>query len=243
MIKEISSLDNKIIKYVNSLKDLKTSKKEKKFLIEGEHLLEMSFKHLDFVLTLKPLKIDESITQYIVNEAILRKISNNKSFSKVIGVVNYIDNDLTFENDLIYLDDVQDPGNVGTILRTSLAFNYKNILVSEKTASIYNLKTIQASQGAIFDLNIKKIDLDYLKELKNKGYKILVTTLSNDSIFLDEFKGKSNEKLIIVLGNEGQGVSKEVIELSDYRIKISISNIESLNVAIAGAITLYNLKK
>ena len=243
MIKEIKSLDNKIIKYTLKLKENKYQKEEKKYIIETYHLLEMSLKDLEYVFSLSPLELPENIIQYIVTEDILKKLSSNKSFSKVIGVVKMNEKPLDYSYDILYLDNLQDPGNIGTILRTSLAFSYFNIGLSLNTCSIYNSKVIQSAQGALFNLNFERFEIERLKELQKEGYKILVTTLSNDSIFINEFKRKMNEKLIIVVGNEGNGVRKEIIDISDYKIKIDISNIDSLNVGIATGITLFELKK
>lgn len=243
MIKEIKSLDNKIVKYTLKLKENKYQKEEKKYIIETYHLLEMSLKDLEYVFSLSPLELPENITQYIVTEDILKKLSSNKSFSKVIGVVKMNEKPLDYSCDILYLDNLQDPGNIGTILRTSLAFSYFNIGLSLNTCSIYNSKVIQSAQGALFNLNFERFEIERLKELQKEGYKILVTTLSNDSIFINEFKRKVNEKLIIVVGNEGNGVRKEIIDIADYKIKIDISNIDSLNVGIATGITLFELKK
>ena len=243
MIKEIKSLDNKIIKYTLKLKENKYQKEEKKYIIETYHLLEMSLKDLEYVFSLSPLELPENIIQYIVTEDILKKLSSNKSFSKVIGVVKMNEKPLDYSCDILYLDNLQDPGNIGTILRTSLAFSYFNIGLSLNTCSIYNSKVIQSAQGALFNLNFERFEIERLKELQKEGYKILVTTLSNDSIFINEFKRKMNEKLIIVVGNEGNGVRKEIIDIADYKIKIDISNIDSLNVGIATGITLFELKK
>ena len=243
MIKEIKSLDNKIVKYTLKLKENKYQKEEKKYIIETYHLLEMSLKDLEYVFSLSPLELPENIIQYIVTEDILKKLSSNKSFSKVIGVVKMNEKPLDYSYDILYLDNLQDPGNIGTILRTSLAFSYFNIGLSLNTCSIYNSKVIQSAQGALFNLNFERFEIERLKELQKEGYKILVTTLSNDSIFINEFKRKVNEKLIIVVGNEGNGVRKEIIDIADYKIKIDISNIDSLNVGIATGITLFELKK
>ena len=243
MIKEIKSLDNKIVKYTLKLKENKYQKEEKKYIIETYHLLEMSLKDLEYVFSLSPLELPENIIQYIVTEDILKKLSSNKSFSKVIGVVKMNEKPLDYSCDILYLDNLQDPGNIGTILRTSLAFSYFNVGLSLNTCSIYNSKVIQSAQGALFNLNFERFEIERLKDLQKEGYKILVTTLSNDSIFINEFKRKVNEKLIIVVGNEGNGVRKEIIDIADYKIKIDISNIDSLNVGIATGITLFELKK
>lgn len=242
MIKNINSLDNKIVKYTFKLKDSKFQKSENKFIIETFHLIEMALDSLEYVFSLKELDLPSNIDQYIVNEEILKKLSSNKSFSKVIGVCKINQKPLNYNEDILYLDELQDPGNIGTILRTSLAFSNFNIGLSLNTCSIYNFKVIQSAQGALFKLNFEKFDIDKLIFLKSKGYKILVTILSNDSIFINDFKRNKNEKLIVIVGNEGNGIRKEIIDIADYKIKINISNIDSLNVGIATGIILYELK-
>lgn len=242
MIKTITSNTNEFIKYLNKLKDTSFSKKENKALIEGEHLVNEAKNYLLAILTLKEIKGLE-IDQYIVTEEILKKLSSGKSFSKIIGLISLKKEEPIKSNVLIYLNRVQDPGNVGTIFRTSLAFSYFDILIDEGSSYKYNPKVIQASQGSIFKLNIINSDYSHLISLKKEGYKIIVTALNNNSIYLKDFKLKDNEKYVIVFGNEGQGVSKEIIDIADHVLKIDINNIDSLNVAIASGIILYSLKK
>ncbi len=238
MIKVIESEENKIIKYVNKLKNSKYIKSEKRFIIEGFHLLEMAKKEdIDFVLTLEKIdSLDENIIQYIVNEKIMKKLSVNKSFSKVIAVCKIKDDPLIDGDFILYLDSLQDPGNIGTILRTALAFNCKSV-ISTSLSSFYNQKCIQASQGAIFSLNLIKGDVKMLLGLK-KEYQLIGTSLKEDTIDLKDFKRP--KKAILIVGNEGNGVSKEVLDIVDKTIKIQISNIDSLNVGIATGILLYN---
>ena len=238
MIKIIESEENKIIKYVNKLKNSKYIKSEKRFIIEGFHLLEMAKKEdIDFVLTLEKIdSLDENITQYIVNDKIMKKLSVNKSFSKVIAVCKIKEDPLIDGDFILYLDSLQDPGNIGTILRTALAFNCKSV-ISTSFSSFYNQKCIQASQGAIFSLNLIKGDVKMLLGLK-KEYQLIGTSLKEDTIDLKDFKRP--KKAILIVGNEGNGVSKEVLDIVDKTIKIPISNIDSLNVGIATGILLYN---
>lgn len=238
MIKIIESEENKIVKYVNKLKNPKYIKEEKRFIIEGFHLLEMAKKEdLDFILTLEKIDdLDESINQYIVNEKIMKKLSVNKSFSKVIAVFKIKENQSLKGDLILYLDSLQDPGNIGTILRTALAFNIKTV-ISTSISSFYNQKCIQASQGAIFSLNLIKGSASILLDLKNE-YKLIGTSLKEDTIDLRNFKWP--KKAILIVGNEGNGVSKEVLDIVDKTIKIPIENIDSLNVGIATGILLYN---
>lgn len=240
MIKTITSRNNEFIKYLVSLKDNKNIKKEDKFLIEGIHLINEAKDDLICVLTLEEIPT-LNCDQYIVTEEILSKLSNNKSISKIIGVVNLLKEKDIKSKKLVYLNKVQDPGNVGTIFRTALAFNYFDIIVDKETAFKYNSKVIQSSQGSIFKLNIVEKDISFLKKLKEQGYKIIVTCLDKNSKKISEICNVF-DKICIVFGNEGQGVDKEIINLSDEKLMIEIANIDSLNVAVSAGIILYSFK-
>lgn len=250
MIYRITSLENKIVKYTFKLKN-NTSfmKKEHLFILEGKHLLELAdISKIKYIISLKEVEDSKykDIDQYIVNENIMKKLSSYDSFSSLIFVYQINEENITnfnliSDNIILYLDHLQDLGNIGTIIRTALAFNIKTI-ISTNPISFYNFKTIQSSKGAILKTKLYGGDIDTLKYLiNNKGYKLIVSTLKEDSIFLSSFKVDKDSKYILALGNEGNGISKEVEDLSSVKVKIDISNIDSLNVAIAGAIFMYHL--
>lgn len=235
---KITSLTNSYIKELYSLKDNNVKKSKQLFLTNDIDIINLAYQkgYLKQVLYYKqPLSLE--VDQLEVNEAIIKKLSFNKSYGDYIGVCSYPK--FTFENKrrYLYLDFVQDPGNVGTLIRTSLAFSYDGIILSPDSASIYNDKVIQASKGAIFSLPIYS-DIS-ISDLKNKGYMIVGTGLKN-SINLKDVK--INSKFCLVLGNEGKGMRKENIDLSSIMVKIEMDNIESLNVAISGGILLYEFK-
>lgn len=242
MIKEISSLKNEIIKYAYKLKDASFSKKENKLIIESEHLIEMAKDELIEVFVLKPMKLDNKITQYIVSKEIMEKLSSGKSPAKVIGIITStiktIDRN---SNILVYLDNIQDPGNVGTILRSALAFGFKDIILSDDTASIFNSKVIQASQGSIFKLNVSIENKSVIKSLKEDGYKIISTSLGKDTININDFN-QLPPKMVLLFGNEGNGICEELLKISDSRIFIPINSIDSLNVGVAAGIVFYKIK-
>lgn len=250
MVYRITSLENKIVKYTFKLKN-NTSfmKKEHLFILEGKHLLELAdISKIKYIISLKEVEDSKykDIDQYIVNENIMKKLSSYDSFSSLIFVYQINEENITnfnliSDNIILYLDHLQDLGNIGTIIRTALAFNIKTI-ISTNPISFYNFKTIQSSKGAILKTKLYGGDIDTLKYLiNNKGYKLIVSTLKEDSIFLSSFKVDKDSKYILALGNEGNGISKEVEDLSSVKVKIDISNIDSLNVAIAGAIFMYHL--
>ena len=238
MIKEIKSRQNELVKEIAKLSDPKARKEQKLFKVDGFHMLEMAkeAKLLHSVFTVKEIK-GLDVPQYLVSEEVLEKLSSSKTPQGVVAVCHLLEEKPIKSDKVLYLDDVSDPGNLGTILRTALAFGYDDVILSKNCCSIYNEKALQASQGAIFKLNIVN-DADLLK-LKKDGYEILATEIKG-SVSLDEVS--KPKKQVLVLGNEAHGVSESILKLSDKRIRIDINNIESLNVAIAGAIAMFKLK-
>lgn len=243
MIINISSKQNTKIKEIGKLiSDNSYRKERKEFVIEGFHLLEMALedKLVKAIFSLEPIKnIDEKITNYIVSEDILKKISTQKNPQGVVAICSMRKEKEISHNNVLYLDGVSDPGNLGTLLRTALAFSFKDVILSKGSVSLYNEKTISSSQGAIFRLNIISGDEQNLIDLKEKGYKILATEIKG-SVELKNIK--KSDKQVLILGNEAHGVNEKNLNLADERIRIDINEIESLNVAICGAIMMHYLR-
>lgn len=236
MISKIDSRQNQKIKDLVKLSQPKFSREKKLFKIEGFHALEMAEKSNALVSIFATKEIPNlKVPQYIVSESIMESISVAKSPQGVICVCNYVEQKSLSSAKILLLDNVSDPGNLGTLLRTALAFGYKDVIL-RGGCSQYNEKVLQSTQGAIFELNIIN-DID-LAELKD--YEVIVTEIKG-SIDLASLSGV--KKHVLVLGNEAHGVSKEVLDLADKGVRIEIDNIESLNVAIAGAIAMYQLSK
>lgn len=239
MIYKISSKQNDKIKEVVKLSNAKFSKEKALFKVEGFHALEMAVRAgvVQEVYLLKEDKeLPSKINQYVVTLDILEKISSTKNPQGVVAICKMIKPTNKLGNKVLYLDGVSDPGNLGTLLRSALAFGYNDVILSEGSVSQYNDKVLQASQGAIFELNILNgFDLSKLID-----YQIISTEIKG-SKKLEEIK--VNKKHVLVLGNESRGVSKEVLSISSDRVRIDIQKIESLNVAIAGAIAMYQLSK
>ena len=141
-------------------------------------------------------------------------------------------------NLVLALDKVQDPGNMGALMRSACAFGFKTIVLGEGCVDIYNDKVIRSSQGAIFKLNFINTNLvNFLKDKENE-YVIYGTNVIN-GIPLSSIK--KEEKMIFVLGNEGNGISKEVAQIIKNNIYIPMQDTESLNVSVAGGIIMYHL--
>lgn len=245
MIQKIASRQNEKIKEIVKLSQKSYKDEKKLFIIEGFHLLNMALEEglVDSLYSISIIEnIPPDIPQYIVTNEVMEKISKNKSSQGVLALCKMkIEQDINSSH-VLYLDDVSDPGNLGTILRTALAFGYKDVIVSKNCCYLYNEKVVQASQGAIFKLNILVRDCSILNELKNKGYTLLITSLSG-AVGIKEVTKIEKEKHVLVLGNEAHGVSKQIINIADKLIRIDISDIDSLNVSIAGAIAMYLLAK
>ena len=239
MISEIVSKTNQKIKYLCELKTSKGRNKHRQFLCEGKKALEMALQAnaVKEVYTLEVLKLPKHINQYIVTEEIMKKISSSVSPEGVVFVSDFIQEKTDFGSKLIYLDGVSDPGNMGTIIRTALALGYDGVFYSKGSVSPYNEKVVASSKGAIFLIPVIETELHLLK-LK---YQVIVSALSDNSVTLKEVK--PNKNFVLVLGNESHGVSEETLQLADVVCKIPIENIDSLNVAVAGAILMYELRE
>ena len=148
----ITSVDNKRIKEVSKLNNRKYRKEMSLFLVEGSHLVEEAYKHN---LLVETYSLDENDypNNNVVSENVMRKISSLDTVSNIIGVCKFKkENELG--NKLLILDDIQDPGNLGTIIRSAVAFNVDTIILSNDTVDLYNPKVIRATQGMIFNINI-----------------------------------------------------------------------------------------
>lgn len=234
-MKTVTSLTNPLIKELSELKKNQVKKDRNMFLVDGLDFIELAYKSncLKMILTINYLSEYSDIEQIIVNKAIIEKLSLYKNASSIIGVCTYPLYQEIKGDRLLYLDDVQDPGNVGTLIRTALAFSYSGVVLSSGSASLYNDKVISSTKGAIFLIPIyKEVNLD---EVKNKGYHIIATALNNA---IDYKTVKLEKKTCLVLGNEGQGVSDINLDIADYIVKIDMDNIDSLNVAVAGGILM-----
>lgn len=239
----IESVDNKKIKELRKLKTKKYRDEEKRFLVEGIHLVKEAYDsgNLEEVLLLEGDDIDFNAPVTYVSEAVMKSLSDLETPYNIIGICNY-PKDKKIGNKILMLDEIQDPGNLGTIIRSSVAFDIDTIILSKNTVDVYNSKVLRGCQGMNFHINIIRDDLvDKVNKLKKEGYKIYTTDV-NDGKELKSIK--SPDKYVIIMGNEGKGVSFELSELSDERIYINMNdNCESLNVAVATSIILYEFNE
>lgn len=242
----IQSVNNEYIKRLAKLKQKKYREETKQFLAEGEHLVEEAIKN---DLAIEIFCLDESrvpktnckIT--LVSKPVLEKLTFSKTPQSMVALCRFMNHSLDFSkmSRIFLLDGLQDPGNIGTIIRTSLAFGFDGVILSSDTVDMYNDKLLRSCQGANFYLPVIQSNiLEIIEELQKNDYAVYATALRNAKS-IEEIQ--SHEKMAFVLGNEGNGVKEETIDACDGAIYIPISKAESLNVAIAGGVVAFNFRK
>ncbi len=181
----------------------------------------------------------------IVSKEIINKLSFVKTQSEVLGITShkYNDVDLTQQKNIIILENINDPNNMASIIRSAVAFNIFNFYITKGSVSPYNEKVLRGTVGSFYFANIKIVD-DLESEIKNltkNNFKIFATILNDRATELNDVN--FDKKNAIIFGNEAKGISSKIQSLTTNDIYIKINNIDSLNVASAAAITLYKLSK
>lgn len=237
----ISSTDNNKIKEIKKLITKKGREKQKSFIVEGEHLVNEAYKKglLKTLIVLENTNFSLDVETLTVTIKVMKSISNLDNPCPIMGIVKKVENNL-IGNKILMLDDIQDPGNLGTIIRSACAFNVDTLVLSKGTVDVYNDKVIRATQGMLFNINIVIADLkELIKDLISKNYKIYGTNVINGKKLKSIEKSK---KFAIIMGNEGKGISEEISKMCSEFIYIPMNNnCESLNVAVATSIILYEL--
>lgn len=254
-MQQITSKENKLIKHIIKLKEKKYRKEYNEYIIEGVKIVEeaiqekakikqiiISEEAINSELVQKHLKEDLTKIEYIqVPESIFKLISEVERPQGVLAVIEKEENDenIDLEQEIILaLDDLQDPGNLGTIIRTLDSVGLKQILISKGTTDPYNPKVIRSTMGAIFRVKIVECEnlKETLKKLQNNNFKIMVTDLNTEKSIYDI----NLQKNVIVIGNEANGVSEEIKSIADIRAIIPMfGKTESLNASIATGVILY----
>ena len=251
----ITSKDNDIVKEIKKLKEKKFRDKENKFIVEGIKMVQEAIAENARISkivvcedcindgTLKHDLLYEIAKQdcIYVSEKVFKTITDVETPQGILAVIEKENGEerISYDEDIIVvLDGIQDPGNLGTILRTLDSVNLKQIILSEKTVDAYSPKVVRSTMGAIYRVNIirSKNIVETLKNLKKHKFEIVATSLqTDDSIYDLDYKNK-----VIVIGNEANGVSQEVLEYAGKKIKIPmLGKTESLNVAVATGVILY----
>ena len=237
----ITSINNQTIKELDKLKQKKHRDLEQKFLIEGEHLVEEAEKSgvLEKIILLENSEYPSKLEKIYVSKNVMKKLSSLDTPPNIIGVCKMLSKKKLGKKVLL-LDDIQDPGNLGTIIRSSVAFNVDSIVMSLNTVDLYNPKVIRSTQGMIFKINLIKDDLgQVIEKLKSKNIPIYTTNVNGG----ENIKNiNTTDSYGLIMGNEGNGVKDEISALADRKIYIPMnSKVESLNVSVAASILLYEL--
>lgn len=251
----ITSKDNETIKHIKKLKEKKYRDETNEYIIEGIKLIKEA---IEEKIKIKTIVICEDCeNQKYINQNVLYEIAkyncvyvNSKIFNYITDVTNpqgilaVVEkgdsiNNINYNKDIIIaLDEIQDPGNLGTILRTLDSANLEQVIISKNTADPYNPKVVRSTMGAIFRLNIVRVEnmLETLEHIRKKKFEVVVTSLdTKNSIYDIEYKKK-----VFVIGNESNGVSKEIQKMADRKVKIPmLGRTESLNASVATGIIVY----
>ena len=259
----ITSTSNPIIKEIKSLHKKKYRNEYKKYFVEGIRSVEEAIRYnskVEYIVYSESLlnlnggsKLYEDILKLDINiikttDQVLKTISDTDNPQGIIAVVNMQDSsleDLVDDNKrfFIVLDRIQDPGNMGTIIRTCDAFNVDGVIISEGSVDLYNPKTIRSTMGSIFHIPIILSEniLETIDYLRTNNIIIMSTALENSK---DVYSVDLNKDIAIIIGNEANGVREELLNVSDANIKIPMGGkAESLNAAIASSIVIYEANR
>jgi RNA methyltransferase, TrmH family len=247
----ITSLENKLIKELLALQIKKQRHKIGKFLLESKRSIEeaLIYGSIPEIIVLREnTELPDFLENYSqiavkVSDKVFMKISTTENSQGIIGVYKFFNikiNNLLDKNKLLFLDGIQDPGNLGTIIRSAAAFNIGGILVGPGSVDIYNEKVLRSTLGGIFALPIIEIKTEELKLFKKHGFNIIGAKLDGENLYNYNFK----EKVIVGIGNENSGLSNDFMNVVDDFVTIQISRkMESLNASVAASIILYELNR
>lgn len=251
----IKSKDNNLIKHIKKLKEKKYRDEYGEFIIEGAKIISEAIKEkmqISEIIICEGCDKSELIETHLkyemakfeciyVAQNIFKLISTVENSQGILAVIkkNKDANKIEFsENFIIALDDVQDPGNLGTIIRTIDSAGLKQVIISKGTADCYNPKVVRSTMGAIFRVNVIECDnlVETLNNLKQNNFKIVITSLKSKKTL---YETDLNKK-VVVFGNEANGVSKEVEKIADEKMIIPmLGKSESLNVSVSTGVVIY----
>ncbi|MBO8170291.1 MAG: RNA methyltransferase [Bacillaceae bacterium] len=258
-MKVLESLHHPLVKTWSKLLRKKGREQQQAYLIEGEHLIEEALEsgvRLEAILFQQDREIPPAIQKrlhdqrvlYAASERVIERLSDTRTPQGIVAVVHRPDPDrLSIQMEevlsrdrffLLLLDRIQDPGNLGTMIRTADAAGLDGVVLGNGTVDLYNPKTVRASMGSLFHIPVVSGNLsEWIGRIREKGGTVLGTSLDEAVPYSDPV---FTEQSAIIIGNEGQGVDPEILQQADVRVKIPIyGRAESLNAAAATAVLLY----
>lgn len=256
-MQEITSSQNPLIKDIKSLNRKRNRWKNRLFIVEGSKIIEEAIingvRIKNILLSETFFESEEGRAFYNniknrdnmvkIKDSLFNSISDTENPQGIMAICEFNIRELAETYDLdnsviLFLDGLQDPGNMGTIIRTADAFNIDGVILGQGSVDPYNLKVVRATMGSIFRVPLYICDnsLESLRDLKTRGFNVLATSLDGSLIYESDFRGK----IITIIGNEANGVSPEILEVADKCIKIPMpGNAESLNAGVAASIIMY----
>lgn len=259
---EITSSKNPIIKEIKGLYRKKDRWESKLFIMEGIKIIDEAILNsvkLKFIIYTNKLLLSEEGNIFLnkikdqhnvinVTDNIFKEISDTDNPQGVLAVGSFklnLISDIAIgsKSSLVFLDNLQDPGNMGTIIRSADAFKLDGIMLGEGCVDPYNPKVIRATMGSIFrvPLYFIKDNMECLLDLKEYNYNIYSTSLEGS---IPNYEANYNEKFVIIIGNESKGVDPNIINISNLLIKIPMpGEAESLNAGVAASIVMYEAMK
>lgn len=238
----ISSKDNAQYKLWSKLSQKKYRQKEQLFLIEGEHLVVEAQKAgvLVDILVREGTFFETELPVTYLTKPLFEKLASTVTSAGIMAVCRMQTGHIKKNNRLLLVDGIRDPGNLGTLMRSALAFGFDGLVMSEETVDVYHPKVVRATQGALFNLAISRRNLmDYVADLQKAGVVVYAATLNEDAKMIRDIK--SAECMAFMVGNEGSGVRASLVDVCDGRVVIDMSPaVESLNVGVAGSILMYH---
>ena len=237
----IASPNNDFIRKLKKLHEKKHRDRERMFLLEGYHLIgeAKAAGLLEQVFIVREEDFVQGVENVLVSESVIKKLAFTVSPQPIVGLCGFFpDHDLK-GNRILLLDGLQDPGNLGTILRSSLGFGVDLLVFGSGAVDIYNDKFIRATQGAIFRTKVIKNDLlTAIKTIKRKGIPVIGTSLNGKPLR----EVPRMESYALILGSEGRGGETAILKETDFNVTIEIRpELESLNVAVAAGIIMHHL--
>ena len=255
MITNISSSQNDKYKHFKALKQKKERSLTGQYTVEGIKSVKDAIEAKADIFAIliseefnsqNKFELPQDIDLYILSDKLFPALSSTETPSGIIAVINIKEEQdviLNTSKPYIYCDNVRDPGNLGTIIRTADAAGFGGVMLSPDCVDIYNPKTVRSSMGSFFHIPIYE-DVKYSKmeEFKSQGFSVFCSLLDDDTI--DYTLSDMKKPLILVIGNESNGISEEMKLLADEKVKIPIDGkAESLNASIAAAILMYEVNR
>lgn len=243
----ITSIQNEQVKKWRRLHKRKGREKSNSFLVEGVHLVEEACRSgwevLEIILqeNIEAPQICEDIPHTYVSEKVFAHLSQTQTPQGIAALVKMRPTERTVSANVLLIDAIQDPGNLGTIIRTADAAGFDTVILGDHTVDVYNDKTIRSTQGSLFHVSIMNRNLkQVIPKLQEDGYTVWASALENAEVYNEV---SPTNKTALIVGNEGAGIDESLLELADTIVKIPIhGQAESLNVSVAAGILMYYIK-